>query len=178
MGEPVSEATLFENAVPDGWYDDPAKAGMQRWWSGTDWTDHVRYADMNRPRAVVSPVIEPIAEAVAVEPVAPVQQYLAPVAYLPERLPVAPVAPVPYFAPIAQTSYEGPSPLLVPTMTSPAPTFDDYYVPMARFQPGSSTGVQLMSSKRRSAGLGALAIVALAVLGAGIGVALWIFLPN
>lgn len=28
--------------VPPGWYDDPAGAGVQRWWDGELWTEHTR----------------------------------------------------------------------------------------------------------------------------------------
>lgn len=61
----VAEASVFENDVPAGWYDDPARPGMQRWWAGSEWTDHVRYADTVRLHAVVSPTPEPV---IAVEP--------------------------------------------------------------------------------------------------------------
>ena len=55
----MAEASVFENDVPAGWYDDPAKPGMQRWWAGSEWTDHVRYADTVRLHAVASQPVEP-----------------------------------------------------------------------------------------------------------------------
>ena len=56
----MSEATAFQNAIPDGWYDDPAAPDMERWWSGTEWTDHVRYSNKVRPQTV-EPVAAPLA---------------------------------------------------------------------------------------------------------------------
>lgn len=29
-------------SVPPGWYDDPAGSAAQRWWGGSEWTEHLR----------------------------------------------------------------------------------------------------------------------------------------
>lgn len=55
-GYKLSDSTALNNAMPDGWYDDPATPNMERWWNGTDWTDHVRYTDKVRPHPAASQV--------------------------------------------------------------------------------------------------------------------------
>jgi len=75
-------------AVPAGWYPDPAGGGGQRWWDGTQWSEHVQ------PPAAPAAPAEPAAAVAPVEPVAPA----APVAPTPEY-PAAPAAPVAPAAP-------------------------------------------------------------------------------
>lgn len=41
----MSDATTIAHDVPEGWYTDPENARMQRYWDGSDWSDHVRYSD-------------------------------------------------------------------------------------------------------------------------------------
>lgn len=55
----MTESNAVESLLPEGWYSDPASASMQRWWTGTDWTDHVRYAEKPRLHAVTAPTPEP-----------------------------------------------------------------------------------------------------------------------
>ena len=63
----MAEAGVFEDGLPEGWYDDPAKPDMQRWWTGTAWTDHVRYSDKVRLYAVAPQPVE-VAPVEAVRP--------------------------------------------------------------------------------------------------------------
>ena len=72
----MTESTAATSLLPEGWYSDPANADMQHWWTGTDWTDHVRYAEKTRlhavlpePQEVVAPPFTPAA--IAPAPVIP-----------------------------------------------------------------------------------------------------------
>ena len=46
----MSEAIAFDTDIAEGWYDDPATPNMERFWTGSEWTDHVRYTDKVRAR--------------------------------------------------------------------------------------------------------------------------------
>ena len=117
---PVSEANASEQLIPEGWYDDPASPQMQRWWTGSDWTDHVRYSDTVRLQAVAPPV-----------------------------------------ATLTTTADAG---------------FDDFYIPMRGFSGSASIGTP-PAARRRSAQLGWLWLLGVAVVGMGAGVAVWVLLP-
>ncbi len=163
----MSEATAFQNAIPDGWYDDPAAPNMQRWWSGTEWTDHVRYSDRPRPHVSAAPSALPVQ---------------APVAYSP-----APLAPVTaeWPAVAAQTSFSpmvfGTAPATFATPQSEkgelASAFNDLYVPMRHWQIGSVSSAQLVR-QRRSAKVVALWVIAIAAVGVAAGVAVWVLFPR
>jgi len=66
---------------PAAWYPDPSDAAAQRWWDGTQWTDHVAPSAPIAPAAqavpvasvpsVVAAVSAPVAPAYAVAPVTP-----------------------------------------------------------------------------------------------------------
>lgn len=40
--EAAASAERSTTEIPAGWYPDPAGAGGQRWWDGTQWTDHLQ----------------------------------------------------------------------------------------------------------------------------------------
>ncbi len=51
----MSEATMIAHDVPEGWYADPENPRMQRYWDGSDWSDHVRYSDVaSMPRLTIA----------------------------------------------------------------------------------------------------------------------------
>jgi hypothetical protein len=42
----MAEGTILEHDLPDaGWYTDPENPRLQRYWAGTEWTQHVRHSD-------------------------------------------------------------------------------------------------------------------------------------
>lgn len=176
LGVSVSDATVFENALPDGWYDDPAKPNMQRWWSGSEWTDHVRYSDRVRPRAVAidAPREDP-----------------APTAPLPvfgSKWPEPGAAERPALTIVPEPAYVS-EPVLVthpaekataslaaaPDLVNPA--FDDFYVPMRQLQSGARSNALLMKQGRSASGA-VLWVVVVAALGVTIGVTLWAVVPH
>jgi hypothetical protein len=63
----MSEALATTSPMPSGWYDDPGSPDKQRWWTGSEWTHHVRYSDKLRPMAIApapetAPVVLPVSE--------------------------------------------------------------------------------------------------------------------
>ena len=133
----MAEPDVVNSEAPEGWYDDPAKPGMQRWWTGTDWTDHVRYSDTVRLSAVAPQPDEPVT--------------------------VAPVRPTGW---IAADTVEIPQ-LTLPTRATesiPDPSFDSFYVPM-RYRP-SVTSAPLAAPRRRSGRARAVWLTVVVVLGA------------
>jgi len=126
---PAAELTNVVAATPatapSGWYADPEQGGVERYWDGQRWTDHLRPTDASklpaapsqadveaeaaaRRAAVVPDPTVHEAQAAAVLPVAP----SAPAAAAAPEPPV-PVAPVPV-APAA-------APAVVPTIPGAAP---------------------------------------------------------
>ena len=89
----MSEATTIAHDVPEGWYTDPESPRMQRYWGGSDWSDHVRYSDVaSMPR--LSFAAEPDHQ------VASLPDHVAVLAYIAQRQPAfaAPVAAAPAVA--------------------------------------------------------------------------------
>lgn len=155
MEAAVSEATVINNAIPDGWYEDPAKPNMQRWWAGNAWTEHVRYAEKSRPSALT--IAPPVVEAVEHQPSVETRPF-----FYDERPPLALVELPAYdFA----------------SAPAPDPQLESFYVPMARFDPHSAASVTILPQRRRGRAI-TLWVVAVAVIGAAAGVALWVFLPH
>jgi hypothetical protein len=149
----VAEAGVFEDGLPEGWYDDPAKPDMQRWWTGTDWTDHVRYSDKVRLYAVAPQAIE----LAPVEAVRPTGWIAADTVEIPQlTLPQRYLEPA---TPVADT------------------TFDDFYVPMRDF-PAPRTAHVSVAAPRRSGRTGGVWLMVIAVVGIAAGVALWILIPR
>jgi hypothetical protein len=56
------------SSIPPGWYDDPAFAGSERWWNGSEWTESTRPATTgpadDEPPAVPAPPQSPLPQAV------------------------------------------------------------------------------------------------------------------
>jgi uncharacterized membrane protein YhaH (DUF805 family) len=73
-------------AVPAGWYPDPAGSGGQRWWDGTQWSEHVQPPAV--PAAPETPAAP--AEPAGAVPVVPVEP----------TAPVAPAVPAPSYQPV------------------------------------------------------------------------------
>lgn len=149
----MAEADVFEDGLPEGWYDDPAKPDMQRWWTGTDWTDHVRYSDKVRLYAVA-----------------------------PHPADVAPVEAVRPTGWIAADTVEIPQLTLPLRYTEPAAppadsTFDDFYVPMRDF-PAPRTAHVPVVAPRRSGRTGGMWLLVIAAVGIAVGVALWVLIPR
>ena len=154
----MAEADVVTDGLPEGWYDDPAKPDMQRWWTGTDWTDHVRYSDKVRLYAVAPQPVE----------VAPVE--------------VAPVEAVRPTGWIAADTVEIPQltlPLRYTEPTAPVAdsTFDNFYVPMRDF-PARTTAHIPVAASRRSGRKGGMWLLVIAAIGIAAGVALWILIPR
>lgn len=47
----MTEASSSTPAAAAGWYANPANPAQQRWWDGTQWTDHVSAAAYGTPQA-------------------------------------------------------------------------------------------------------------------------------
>ena len=144
----MSDAAASHNPIPDGWYDDPATPNMQRWWDGSNWSEHVRYSDRPHPHAASSPTPYAAAPTPYVAAVEPVQQ--------------------------AQPAYQLPE---KPARTDLQEGFDSFYVPMRTFEPSASIGTP-RAPRRRSANAVAIWLVSLAAIGVAIGAILWVFLPR
>lgn len=145
----MAEPDVVNSEAPEGWYDDPAKPGMQRWWTGTDWTDHVRYSDKVHLYAVAPQPTEPV----TVAPVRPTGWVAADTAEIPQlTLPTRVIEPI------------------------PDPAFDSFYVPMRDFHGGTSA--PLSAPRRRSGRARAVWLAVVLTLGAAAGVALWMLIPQ
>lgn len=118
----MSESNALSKGIPDGWYEDPANPAMQRWWSGKQWTEHVRYAPGG-------------ASAV--------------------RTPLAAVTP----------------------SASPSESSDGFYIPMKGFHFTGQYDARA-GTRYRSARTTAAWVVGIVVVGAAVGVALWLLLPR
>ena len=87
-------------AVPAGWYPDPAGGGGQRWWDGTQWSEHVAPpAAPAAPAAPVAPVEPAVAEPLAAEAPADANPFAPAAAAAEVAAPPAPAAPAPPAAP-------------------------------------------------------------------------------
>lgn len=42
MNVPITKDVTTPEGPPPGWYDDGVTADLQRWFDGTDWTEHTR----------------------------------------------------------------------------------------------------------------------------------------
>ncbi|HVT65111.1 MAG TPA: DUF2510 domain-containing protein [Mycobacteriales bacterium] len=84
---------MTQSLPPAGWYDDPATAEQQRYWSGSAWTDHTQ---PKTPPAPAPPVAAP-------PYAAPPQQAYAPASAYPPAQPAYGAAPQAY--PPAQQQY-------------------------------------------------------------------------
>jgi len=146
----VAEAGVIENGLPEGWYDDPAKSDMQRWWTGSQWTEHVRYSDKVRLYAVAQ---QPVDYA-PVESVRPSGWIAADTVEIPQL-----TLPARY----AQTAADS--------------TFDDFYVPMRDF-PARNLTHSSVAAARRSGRSGGMWLLVIAAIGIAAGVALWILIPR
>ena len=145
----MAEPDVVNSEAPEGWYDDPATAGMQRWWTGAGWTDHVRYSDTVRLYAVAPQPVEPV----TVAPVRPTGWIAADTAEIPQLTLPARIAE--------------------PT---PNPVFDSFYVPMRDYPGGSSA--PLAAPRRRSGRARAVWLSVVVVLGAAAGIAVWMLIPQ
>lgn len=179
----MAEADVFDEALPEGWYDDPAKPGMQRWWTGSAWSDHVRYSDKVRLYAVPSQPAQP--QTLAAPPTFAEQALTQPALSQPAIS--QPVAPAPYEAPRA-TGWVAADTVELPQLTLPAryleptapaadTTFDDFYVPMRDF-PAPRTAHVPVAAPRRSGRHGGVWLMVIAAIGIAAGVALWILIPR
>ena len=153
----MSEASVSNNEVPEGWYADPAKPDMERWWTGAEWTDHVRYTDKPQPLLPVAREPEPV----VVEIPAPQTS----------------VSLRPIEAP-SYVSFDQPAVIgRIPTapIGFPESTLDRFYVPMRRFEPSANS-----SARVQGRGSGALWLWVwlgvIAIVGVGIGVVAWVLL--
>ena len=152
----MSEASALNSEVPEGWYTDPAKPDMQRWWTGAEWSEHVRYSDKPQPLAFSAREAAPV----TVEMPVPEASFS-----------LRPIEP-----PVSLSS-ERPAP--IGRLTSapigfPESTLDRFYVPMRRYEPRSDLGAPSRGNRPgRAIGLW---IAVMAVVGAGLGVAWALFL--
>lgn len=152
----MSEASAFNSEVPEGWYADPAKPDMQRWWTGAEWTDHVRYTD--KPQPLLS---------VAREPAPMVVEMPAPqtsVSLRPIEMP-------------SYISYDQPAVIgRVPLAPRgfPESTLDRFYVPMRRFEPSANSGAPIRAQGSTRALWLWLGVIA--VIGVCVGIAAWMLL--
>jgi hypothetical protein len=181
---------VIDSAIPDGWYEDPAKPDMQRWWADNAWTEHVRYAEKKRVRsAAFSPVAlagvderfaiaddrpfyvdRPVTIATPAVVERPFYEERAVVEEAPVIVP-APSLSIPALSIVEQPAFE------IPAATAGAPRLDNFYVPMARFQPHPIESTTILPQRRRGRAI-ALWVAAVALIGASAGVALWVFLPH
>ena len=147
---------MSKSELPEGWYADPAKPDMERWWTGAQWTDHVRYADKPQPLLSVTQPTAPLTvEIPAPETSVSLRPVEAPSYVSFDRAPAmnrTPTAPVGF----------------------PESTFDRFYIPMRRFEPSANSGVPVR--RRGSARALWLWLGVIAVVGAGVGVTAWVLL--
>ncbi len=152
----MSEASVFNSEVPQGWYADPAKPDMQRWWTGAEWTDHVRYTDKPQPLLSVTRETAPV-----------VVEMPAPEASVSLR----PVE-APSYQPLDRPAVIGRTP--VAPRGFPESTFDRFYTPMRRFEPHANSGAPApVQGSTRALWLW---IGVIAVVGVGVGIAAWVLL--
>jgi hypothetical protein len=149
----LSEASAFTSEVPEGWYADPAKPDMERWWTGTEWTDHVRYTDKPQPRSFEPTQTAPVVVEIAAQPsslsLRPTEHQSFVTADQPAMVRRMPTAP-PGF---------------------PESTFDRFYIPMRGFEARHDSQAPLRArSRARAVGLW---IAVMAVVGIAIGVGAW-----
>jgi hypothetical protein len=152
----LSEASALNSEVPEGWYADPAKPTMQRFWTGTEWTEHVRYSDKPQPlpfaaRETAPMMVEMPAPdaAFSLRPIEAPSSLSADRPAVISRMPTAPVG-------------------------FPESTLDRFYIPMRRFEPSATSGAPLQ--RRSSARAIVLWVAVVAVVGVAVGVAAWAFL--
>lgn len=149
---------MFKSEVPEGWYADPAKTDMERWWTGAEWTDHVRYTD--KPQPLLS---------VAQEPAPVMVEMPAPETSLSLR-------------PIEDPSYlsmDRPAVIGRPPLAPrgfPESTFDRFYTPMRRFEPSANSGRPMPAQGSGRALWLWIWLGVLMVVGTGVGVAAWVLL--
>ena len=127
----MSESAALNNVMPDGWYDDPATPNMERWWTGSEWTDHVRYTDKVRPLPAVTqaPALS------IVEPSQPVvsNSWLATQTAIRPQLAIAepsvePFTPMPSFSPFDAPANSAPV-IDAPVLNAPAYEAPAYQAP-------------------------------------------------
>jgi len=152
----LSEASAFNSEIPEGWYADPAKPDMQRWWTGAEWTEHVRYSD--KPQSV--PFAARGAAPAMVEIPAPEASF--------SLRPIEPPASLSPERPAAVNK------LTTAPLGFSESTLDRFYVPMRRFEPRADADAP---SRRKGSGRAiALWIAVMAVVGVGVGAAWALFL--
>jgi len=145
---------VSNSEVPEGWYADPAKPDMERWWTGTEWTDHVRYTDKPHPLIPVARESAPVTVEIP----------------LPETgVSLRPVETPSY------ASFDRPAVIgRVPTapIGFPESTLDRFYIPMRRFEASARSSAPARGNARA---LG-LWLAVIACVGVVVGAAAWLLL--